>query len=103
MRDLIASLFQGGFISDPRLAGVTVTAVKLTGDLQICYVYYRLYDESQLKAAQKALEHASGLLRKRLADGLKVRKVPDLKFVFDKSVEEGAQIESLLERIRNEG
>ncbi len=102
IRDLVATLFQGGLIEDPGLDGVTITATKLTGDLQICYIYFRLYDSSRIKAAEQGFRRAEGMLKQRLATVLKIRKVPGLKFIFDDSVEHGSNIEQLLDQVKNE-
>ncbi len=102
IRDLLATLFQGGQLSDPRLETVTITATKLTGDLQICKVYFRVYHPELEKEALKGLKSAAGLLRQRLAAVLEVRKVPSLQFIYDKSIEEGAKVEQLIQKIKSE-
>ena len=43
IRDTLAVCFSGGQMADPRLSQVTITAVKLSGDLQIAKVYFRIY------------------------------------------------------------
>ncbi len=97
IRDIVARCFMGGQISDPRLEYVSVTAVKLTGDLQLASVYFRLMSESIPKDEVKAgLASAAGYLRRRVADGVEMRRVPNLRFFFDESVERGSNIERLL-------
>lgn len=102
IRDLLAMCFQGGQLSDPRLKDVTITAVKATADLQIAKVYFRVYADSSQEEAKKGLESASGYLRKRLAEGLDVRRVPELKFFYDESIEHASNIEGLLEQLRKD-
>ena len=75
VRDVLAGCFLGGKMSDPRLENVTVTAVKMSPDLQLAYVYYRVYDDQQVNEAQAGLESASGYLKKKLASSLEVRRV----------------------------
>lgn len=99
IRDLLASCFQGGKMEDPRLTGVTITAVKLTGDLQLASVYFRLYDGTQVESAKKGLQSATGFLRRRLADAFKIRRVPNLRFFFDESIDRGSHIEQLIARL----
>lgn len=99
IRDLLASCFLGGKMSDPRLEEVTITAVKLSADLQLAYVYFRVYDKSQQERAQKGLESAAGFLRKKLSNGLEVRRVPELKFFYDESIEHASNIEDLLKKL----
>ena len=97
IRDIVARCFMGGQMSDPRLEYVSVTAVKLTGDLQLASVYFRLMSEKVPKDEVKAgLASAAGYLRRRVADGVEMRRVPNLRFFFDESVERGSNIERLL-------
>lgn len=100
IRDLIAGCFLGGQMSDPRLESVTITAVKLSPDLQLATVYFRIYgetDKAVISRTIKGLESAAGYFRKKLADALDVRRVPSLRFFYDESIERGARIEKLLE------
>lgn len=99
IRDALALLFATEEVSDPRLSGITITAVKVTPDLQLASVYYRVLDneEETKKGAQKGFESCSGFLRKILGDSLDLRRVPVLRFFFDESIERGAKIEKLLD------
>lgn len=100
IRDLLAVNLVGGKMSDPRLGDVTVTSVRLSADLQIAYVYFRIMaGDDQLPQVQRGLESAAGYLRNRLAESLDIRRVPALKFFYDKSIEHGARIEELLTKI----
>lgn len=102
IRDLLALAFQGDSMRDPRLSGVTITAVKLTPDLQLAYVYFRLFDPTKETDALKGFESCSGFLRNKLAENLDVRRVPELKFFYDESIEKGERIEKILHRIKAE-
>lgn len=99
IRDLIAGCFLGGQMGDPRLDSVTITAVKLTPDLQLATVYFRIYGEAnpgKIERATKGLESAGGFFRKRLSEALDIRRTPNLRFFYDESIERGARIEKLL-------
>ena len=99
IRDLIAGCFLGGQMGDPLLDSVTITAVKLTPDLQLATVYFRIYgqvDHNQVDRVAKALESAGGFFRKRLSEALDIRRIPSLRFFYDESIERGARIEKLL-------
>jgi ribosome-binding factor A len=110
IRDILGRCFQGGQMNDPRLENLTITAVKLTGDLQHAYVYFRvMYPGNQedgslppeiLDKAAKGLKSASSFLRKKVADGVKLRRIPEIHFRYDESVEYGSHIESLLGKLR---
>jgi ribosome-binding factor A len=99
IRDRLALLFSLEDISDPRLSGVTITAVKVTPDLQLASVYYRILDNSEekRKEAQKGFQSCNGFLRKKLSSVLDLRRVPELRYFFDESIERGAHIEKLLD------
>lgn len=99
IRDLIGECFQGGQMSDPRVAGVTITAVKLSPDLQIATVYFRVWNDGDITKAQLGLESAAGFLRNKLAKALKIRRVPELRFFYDESIERASLIEDLLTKI----
>lgn len=110
IRDILASCFQGGQMQDPRLANVTITAVKLTGDLQQATVYFRLYEPEGAEAAARVkdkavtdavagLQSASGFLRRHIGEATALRRVPTVHFVFDESIGRGALIEKLLARL----
>lgn len=102
IRDILASCFLGGKMSDPRLESVTITAVKLSSDLQIATVYYRLYEGAEQEKTQQALVKAAGFFKKILAKSLDVRRVPELRFFFDESIEKSSRIEELLHKLDSE-
>lgn len=102
IRDILAMNFQGGRLSDPRLESVTLTAVKLTADLQQATVYFRTYNEGDADKALRGLQSAAGRLRKSLSSVLDVRRVPELHFKYDASIEYAASIETVLETIHKE-
>lgn len=102
IRDILAMNFQGGRLSDPRLESVTLTAVKLTADLQQATVYFRTYNEADADKALRGLQSAAGRLRKSLSSVLDVRRVPELHFKYDASIEYAASIETVLETIHKE-
>lgn len=71
-------------ISDPALVDATIHAVNLSGDLHIARVHFHLPPETppqEARAAQLALERASGFLRAGLALALDLKRTPSLKFV----------------------
>lgn len=96
IRDIIAGMLLGGIMADPRLESVTITAVKVTQDISYATVYYRVYEDGNKPAAQKGLDSAAGFFRKRLSITLDIRRAPELKFVYDVSIENAARIETLL-------
>lgn len=102
IRDIVAECLSGGKLSDPRLEFVTVTGVKLSADLQLASIYFRVLDAAKQKETKKGLESAAGVFRHRLAEELDIRRVPNLRFFYDNSVEKGSNVDYLLEKIRKE-
>ena len=98
IRDIVSGFFTGGKLSDPRLEGVSITHVKLSADLQIAHIYFRLFSgEDAISEVTPALRSCASLLRKGLSQELRVRRVPELIFLYDESIERGARIEKLLQ------
>ena len=88
-------------IKDPRLGMVTITDVKLTGDLHDATVFYTVYgDESARVESAAALESARGVLRSEVGRQTGVRFTPTLTFQLDAIPETAKQIEDLLTAAR---
>lgn len=102
IRDIIASCLTGGQLDDPRLAFVTITGVKLSPDLQLASVQFRIIDPAKQGDTKRALESASGVFKTKLAKALDIRRVPDLRFFYDTSAERGASVDAMLDLIRKE-
>jgi len=82
---------------DPRLDGIALTKVDLTRDLSIAEVYFSTLDpDADPAPAQAGLESAAGFLRGRLGHAIKVRHVPELRFMHDVSAAESARISELI-------
>jgi ribosome-binding factor A len=92
-------------IKDPRLAGVTITDAKMTGDLHDATLYYSvigrtLEEEPDYAGAAAALESAKGVLRTRVGAALGVRFTPTLAFERDTVPDAAHRMEELLSRAR---
>ena len=92
-------------IKDPRLAGVTITDAKVTGDLHDATLYYTVFgrnleDAPDYAGAAAALEKATGVLRTRVGAALGVRFTPTLAFERDTVPDEAHRMEDLLARAR---
>ena len=83
---------------DPRLSQVTIQEVRAVRDLSHAKVYFTLMDTAQAKVTEAALNKAAAFLRRRLADQMNLRVVPRLFFVYDKSIETGARLSSLIDQ-----
>ena len=84
-------------VKDPRVHGlVSITAVETTPDLRFSKIYVSVLDKSDVKEVVKGLKSAAGYLRRELGAALKLRYTPELQFVEDESIGQGAHILSML-------
>jgi len=87
-------------LEDPRLATVTVTDVKVAGDLRDASVYVTVQgDETEHNLALDALRRAAPYVRKQLGFALNLRHTPALHFVRDTVEEKAGRVDTLLEKV----
>ena len=87
-------------VRDRNLKFVTVTAVETTNDLSFAKIFVTfLGNENDKRRGLEALQKSSGYIRSLLAKKLKVRKVPELIFKIDESIEYGNKIEKIISEI----
>ncbi len=86
-------------VKDDRLSPMaSVTAVEITPDLKFAKVYISVYDTDKNKNATiDALNHGAAFIRTKLAKTVAIRRVPELHFLLDRSVDYGLKIAQLLE------
>jgi ribosome-binding factor A len=92
-------------VKDPRLAMVTITDTRVTGDLREATVYYTVLgrtvdEEPDTAGAAAALDSAKGVLRTMVGQATGIRYTPSLAFVTDDVPEEARRMEELLARTR---
>jgi ribosome-binding factor A len=89
---------------DPRLQLLSVTAVEMTGDLQHAKVYVSPVDPAtDMDEMGRLLERAASFIRSELGRRhLDLRHLPELKFIHDRSIEQGSHIEDLLRELDHE-
>ncbi len=88
-------------VKDPRLGGfVTVTAVSTSPDLRYGKIFVsRIGNEVEKQEILSALAAASGFFRNELAKRLKLRRIPQLSFQWDDSIERGAHLLELIDHV----
>ena len=85
-------------VRDPRVGLVTLTGVELSRDQSHAKVFFTVLGaEHDAQAAARGLANAAGFLRSALAHQLTIRKVPELHFEFDESVERGVRLARLID------
>ena len=82
-------------MEDPRLRDVTITRVRLTGDLGFARIYYEAAPAERRSEVEKALQRAAGFVRKGLAGRLQLRLAPQIEFFYDETQEEIRRVEEL--------
>jgi ribosome-binding factor A len=98
---IIAKSLERG-VKDPRLGFVTITDVRVTGDLQHASVFYTVYGTDEERAdTAAALKSATGMLRSEVGKNITARLTPSIEFIADGIPENAALIESLLTEARN--
>ena len=86
-------------LKDPRVSGVgmvSIIRVDTTGDLRYARVYVSVLNKAQEKDVMKGLKSASGFLRRELARSMQLRYTPELQFIADDSIQQGAHILEIL-------
>ena len=103
IREEISELLQR-HVKDPRLGSfVAVTDVVTSPDLKTARIYISHFGTEEEKAAtMKAITAATGFFRKELAKNLTMRRVPEISFHWDDSIEHGAHMEEIIERVISE-
>ena len=86
-------------IKDEDIKFVTITGVDNTIDLSYAKVYFTVLDDSKKDSTLKALNGASKFIRGKLSERIEIRHTPELKFIYDESIEYGNHIEDIIEKI----
>jgi ribosome-binding factor A len=96
IRQIVASYVESQ-LKDPRLGMVTITDVRVTGDLQHASVFYTAYgSDEERTATAMALESAKGKIRTAVGAALGIRLTPSLDFIPDALPEGAAHLEDVL-------
>lgn len=100
IRVILAERLDKG-LRDPRLGFVTITDVRVTGDLQHASVFYTvLGDEEERSSTAEALKAATGMLRSEMGKHLNTRLTPSLEFIPDALPETADNLAELLREAR---
>lgn len=86
-------------IKDEDIKFVTITGVDITNDLSYAKVYVTVLDEDKRKTTLEALNGASHFIRGKLSERVEIRHTPELKFLYDESIEYGNHIEEIIDKI----
>ena len=96
LREILSARIAEG-LKDPRIGFVTVTAVETSPDLRHARVFVSVLGNKQERADSLAgLQRAHGVLQAEIARVAHMKRTPELKFVYDETVEKGMRINELL-------
>ena len=99
IREIVAAALESR-VKDPRLGFVTITDVRVTGDLQNASIFYTvLGDDSSRESTAAALKSASGMLRSEVGKALGLRVTPTLEFILDGLQESASALNDLMSEV----
>jgi ribosome-binding factor A len=102
LREVISRVVAGG-LRDPRLGFVTVTGVRTSPDLRYAQVYVSvLGNAAQHESSLEALRAAHGYIQAHLADELRLKRTPQLHFIYDETTDTAMRITGLLDEYLRE-
>ena len=88
-------------IKDENIKFVTITGCEITNDLSFAKVYFTVLDMNKKEETVKALDKAKSFIRGEISKRINIRHTPELRFIFDESVEYGNKIEKIIDDINN--
>jgi ribosome-binding factor A len=86
-------------IKDPRVQGITITEVRMSGDLKSASVYFSSLTDGKADDHKKGLEKAAGFIRRQLRSELDLKYIPELSFFYDTSFDNFSHINKLLKQL----
>jgi ribosome-binding factor A len=84
-------------VRDPGIGMITITSVDVSPDLSHAKVFFTLLQPEQKASTEKALQRAAGYLRSQIAHRIKLYTSPELRFVYDESIERGDKLSQLID------
>jgi ribosome-binding factor A len=100
IRQELSEMLSRGDIHDPGIGFITLTRVVVSPDLQQARVFYTtMGDDKARKDTSKALGRATPYMRRQIGSRLRLRRVPELEFRFDQSVENQDRVERIIREL----
>jgi len=97
VQTLVAQILQHDFMDDDLIRGVSLVGAQAHGGMQFVKLFF--YARENVEATQKRLDDATKMIRFALAQKIDQKYVPEIRFVYDDTLERANRIESLLENI----
>ena len=86
-------------VRDPRVGMVTITSVDVSPDLSHAKVYFTILDTARKNETTQGLQRAASFLRSQMARRMSMYTTPELRFVYDESVERGDRLSQLIDSV----
>lgn len=87
-------------VKNPDLKFVTITGCEITNDLSFCKVYFTVLGKD-VNEIKKELNNAASFIRGEISKRVEIRHTPELRFIFDESIEYGEKIEKIINEINS--
>ena len=84
-------------LRDPRVGMLTITSVDVSPDLSNAKVFFTMFEKDKLEDTLHGLKRSAGFLRSQLARRISMYTTPELRFVYDESVERGDRLSRLID------
>ena len=96
IKKVVGSLIDNG-IKDPRVNGlISVTKVVVSKDMKYCKIYVSMIGTKDVDEAMEGLNSAKGIVRKEIGDRIRTFNTPEVKFIYDDSMEYGQHIDAII-------
>ena len=103
IRQDLSEMLTRGDVRDPGIGFITLTRVHVSRDLHVARVFYTTLGDSKARGeTARALERATPFLRRQVGNRLRLRRVPEIEFRFDETVQQQDRIEQILRDLRKE-
>lgn len=89
-------------VKDTLLKSITITETQVANDLSNAKVYFTSLSDIDREVLVKEVNEAGPFLRGQLASQIKLRHTPELRFIYDESIEYGNKIEQILNEIKKD-
>ena len=84
-------------VRDPRIGMITITSVDVSPDITHAKIFFTVLEKDKLPETLEGLKRSAGFLRAQLAKRIKMYTTPELRFVYDESVERGDRLSRLID------
>ena len=85
-------------LKDPRVGMISLTAVELTPDYAHAKIFFSTLNDDHLEEIERGLKRAAGFLRRELGRRIHIHTLPELHFVYDRSIEHGISLSRLIDQ-----